>query len=119
MIVEKLAEITRNLGKNERLDEPKTRKGGSCKNEIETKGNWLYLANYHPLEAQATNKWLLSSVAVVPVNSKFPGTVMITVFNVPPTNKITIFQSFVNPWSHAFGWLLCNTPIPRLKNFVK
>lgn len=35
---EKLAEIVRNSGKNERLDEPKTRKGGSCKNEIETKG---------------------------------------------------------------------------------
>ncbi|KEH28900.1 hypothetical protein MTR_4g016455 [Medicago truncatula] len=37
-IYEKLAEIVRNSGKNERLDEPKTRKGGSCKNEIETKG---------------------------------------------------------------------------------
>ncbi|KEH17148.1 hypothetical protein MTR_0038s0030 [Medicago truncatula] len=37
---EKLAEIVRNSGKNERLDEPKTRKGGSCKNEIETKGKF-------------------------------------------------------------------------------
>lgn len=36
--MKKLAEIVRNSGKNERLDEPKTRKGGSCKNEIETKG---------------------------------------------------------------------------------
>ncbi|KEH34520.1 hypothetical protein MTR_3g062298 [Medicago truncatula] len=35
---EKLAEIEHNSGKNERLDEPKTQKGGSCKNEIETKG---------------------------------------------------------------------------------
>ena len=37
MNMKKLAEIVRNSGKNERLDEPKTRKGGSCKNEIETK----------------------------------------------------------------------------------
>lgn len=36
--MKKLAEIVHNSGKNERLDEPKTRKGGSCKNEIETKG---------------------------------------------------------------------------------
>ena len=34
---EKLAEIVRNSGKNERLDEPKTRKGGSCKNEVDNK----------------------------------------------------------------------------------
>ena len=33
----KLAEIVRNSGKNERLDEPKTRKGGSCKNEVDNK----------------------------------------------------------------------------------
>jgi len=39
MNVKKLAEITRNSDKNERLDEPKTRKGGSCKNEIEMKDN--------------------------------------------------------------------------------
>jgi len=39
MNMKKLAEITRNSGKNERLDELKTRKGGSCKNEIEMKGN--------------------------------------------------------------------------------
>jgi len=39
MIVKKLAEITRNSGKNEHLDEPKTGKGGSCKNEIEMKDN--------------------------------------------------------------------------------
>ena len=37
--MKKLARTTCNSGKNERLDEPKTRKGGSCKNEIETKGN--------------------------------------------------------------------------------
>jgi len=37
--MKKLAETTRNSGKNERLDEPKTRKGSSCKNEIEMKGN--------------------------------------------------------------------------------
>ncbi|KEH33570.1 hypothetical protein MTR_3g047635 [Medicago truncatula] len=36
--MKKLAEIVRNSGKNERLDEPKTRKGGSWKNEIETRG---------------------------------------------------------------------------------
>jgi hypothetical protein len=35
MNMKKLAEIVRNSGKNERLDEPKTRKGGSCKNEID------------------------------------------------------------------------------------
>ena len=91
--MEKLAEITCNSGKNERLDEPKTRKGGSCKNEIEMKDNWLYLANHHPLGARATDEWPLSSEAVVPMNSKFRGTVVITVFNVPPTNKITIFQA--------------------------
>jgi len=39
MNMKKLAEITCNSGKNERLDEPKTRKGGSCKNEIEMKDN--------------------------------------------------------------------------------
>ena len=35
MNMKKLAEIVRNSGKNERLDEPKTRKGGSCKNAID------------------------------------------------------------------------------------
>jgi len=93
MNVKKLAEITRNSGKNERLDEPKTRKGGSCKNEIEMKDNWLYLANYHPLGAPATDKWLFSSEAFVLVNSKFLRTVVVTVFNVPPTHKITIFPA--------------------------
>jgi len=91
--MKKLAKTTRNSGKNERLDEPKTWKGGSCKNEIETEGNWLYLANHHPLEARATDEWPLSSEAATPVNSKFLGTVVTTVFNVPPTNKITIFQT--------------------------
>ena len=37
MNMKKLAEIVRNSGKNERLDEPKTRKGGSCKNEVDNK----------------------------------------------------------------------------------
>ena len=37
MNMKKLAEIVHNSGKNERLDEPKTRKGGSCKNEIDNK----------------------------------------------------------------------------------
>ena len=37
--MKKLAEITRNSGKNESLDESKTREGGSCKNEIEIKDN--------------------------------------------------------------------------------
>ena len=37
--MKKLAETMRNSGKNECLDEPKTRKGGSCKNEIEIKDN--------------------------------------------------------------------------------
>jgi len=37
MNMKKLTEIVRNSGKNERLDEPKTRKGGSCKNEIDNK----------------------------------------------------------------------------------
>ena len=35
--MKELAEIVRNSGKNERLDEPKTRKGGSCKNEVDNK----------------------------------------------------------------------------------
>ena len=35
MNMKELAEIVRNSGKNERLDEPKTRKGGSCKNEVD------------------------------------------------------------------------------------
>ena len=34
MNMKELAEIVRNSGKNERHDKPKTRKGGSCKNEI-------------------------------------------------------------------------------------
>jgi len=34
-----------------------------------------------------------SSEAASPVDSKFLGTVVTTVFNVPPTNKITIFQA--------------------------
>jgi len=63
MKVKKLAEITRNSGKNERLDEPKTRTGGSCKNEIEMKDNWLYLANYHPLGTPGTDNWSFSSEA--------------------------------------------------------
>ena len=37
MNMKELAEIVRNSGKNERLDEPKTRKGGSCKNEVDNK----------------------------------------------------------------------------------
>ena len=37
MNMKKLAEVVRNSGKNERLDEPKTRKGGSCKNEVDNK----------------------------------------------------------------------------------
>jgi len=93
MNVKKLAEITYNSGKNERLDEPKTRKGGSCKNEIEMKDNWLYLANYNSLGASATDNWSFSSEVLVLVNSKFLRTIVVTVFNVPPTHKITIFQA--------------------------
>ena len=37
MNMKKLVEIVRNSGKNERLDELKTRKGGSCKNEVDNK----------------------------------------------------------------------------------
>ncbi len=63
------------------------------KNEIEMKDNWLYLANYHPLGTSATNHWSFLSEVFVLVNSKFLGTVVVTVFNVPPTHKITIFQA--------------------------
>jgi len=70
-----------------------SRMGGSCKNEIEMKDNWLYLANYHPFGAPTTDNWSFSSEAFVLVNTKFLGTVVVTVFNVPPTHKITIFQA--------------------------
>ena len=51
----KLAEIARNSGKNERLDEPKTRKGGSCKNEVDNKRQVTISGRSpSPLEASAT-----------------------------------------------------------------
>lgn len=53
--MKKLAEIARNSGKNERLDEPKTRKGGSCKNEVDNKRQVTVSGKFpSPLGASAT-----------------------------------------------------------------
>ena len=48
------AEIARNSGKNERLDEPKTRKGGSCKNEVDKRQVTISGKSPSPLGASAT-----------------------------------------------------------------
>ena len=52
--MKKLAEIVRNSGKNERLDEPKTRKGGSCKNEVDKRQVTISGKSPSPLGASAT-----------------------------------------------------------------
>ena len=54
MNMKKLAEIVRNSGKNERLDEPKTRKGGSCKNEVDERQVTISGKSPSPLGASAT-----------------------------------------------------------------
>jgi len=54
MNMKKLAEIVRNSGKNERLDEPKTRKGGSCKNEVDKRQITISGKSPSPLGASAT-----------------------------------------------------------------
>ena len=55
MNMKELAEIVRNSGKNERLDEPKTRKGGSCKNEVDNKRQVTISGKSpSPLRASAT-----------------------------------------------------------------
>ena len=54
--MKKLAEIVRNSGKNERLDEPKTRKGGSCKNEVDKRQVTISGKSPSPLGASATVK---------------------------------------------------------------
>jgi hypothetical protein len=54
MNMKKLAEIVRNSGKNERLDEPKTRKGGSCKNEVDKRQVTISGKSPSPLGASAT-----------------------------------------------------------------
>ena len=54
--MKKLAEIVRNSGKNERLDEPKTRKGGSCKNEIEMKRQVTVSVSHDSLGAPQQSK---------------------------------------------------------------
>lgn len=70
--MKKLAEIVRNSGKNERLDEPKTRKGGSCKNEVDNKRQVTISGKSpSPLGASATVNDHSSSEASVLVNSKF------------------------------------------------
>jgi len=94
MNMKKLAEIVRDSGKNERLDEPKTRKGGSCKNEIDNvkTSNYIWQITTTPWGI-CNCQWSFSSEASVLVNSKFLWNVVVIVFNVPPTNKITIFQA--------------------------
>ena len=54
MNMKELAEIVRNSGKNERLDEPKTRKGGSCKNEVDKRQVTISGKSPSPLGASAT-----------------------------------------------------------------
>ena len=54
MNMKELAEIVRNSGKNERLDEPKTRKGGSCKNEVDKRQVTISGKLPSPLGASAT-----------------------------------------------------------------
>ena len=54
MNMKELAEIVRNSGKNERLDEPKTRKGGSCKNEVDKRQVTIPGKSPSPLGASAT-----------------------------------------------------------------
>jgi len=54
MNMKKLAEIVRNSGKNERLDEPKTRKGGSCKNEVDKRQVTISGKSPSPLGAPTT-----------------------------------------------------------------
>jgi hypothetical protein len=54
MNMKKLAEIVRNSGKNERLDEPKTRKGGSCKHEVDERQVTISGKSPSPLGASAT-----------------------------------------------------------------
>ena len=54
MNMKELAEIVRNSGKNERLDEPKTRKGGSCKNEVDKRQITISGKSPSPLGASVT-----------------------------------------------------------------
>ena len=54
MNMKELAEIVRNSGKNERLDEPKTRKGGSCKNEVDKRQVTISGKSPSPLGASTT-----------------------------------------------------------------
>ena len=59
MNMKKLAEIVHNSGKNERLDEPKTRKGGSCKNEVDKRQVTISGKSPSPLGASTTVNGLL------------------------------------------------------------
>ena len=45
-----------------------------------------------PLGIFATDDRLISSEVLTPADSRVLDAIVITVFNVPPTNKITIFQ---------------------------
>ena len=71
-----------------------------------------------PIGIFSIDVWLFSSEVPTSVDSRGLGTVMVTVFNVPPTNKITIFQAlqirgvtpladyhpYTSIWTYAFVW---------------